>query len=104
MGLEVPQYFIVYGELFSRAIGINTAELEFPAYFNFFIRRKRTVVLTTPAIEKRIRAVFQETLLGPKESSIDIKEDFAAGMHTVSFVYFDLMVSPRNVQRQLPEL
>ena len=79
MGLEVPQYFIVYGELFSRAIGINTAELEFPAYFNFFIRRKRTVVLTTANIEKRIRDVFQETLLGPEEHNIDIEEDFAEG-------------------------
>lgn len=35
LGLEVPRYFIVLGELFSRTLGINTAELEVPCFCSF---------------------------------------------------------------------
>ncbi|CAK9100667.1 5'-cGMP phosphodiesterase A (Cyclic GMP-binding protein A) (Phosphodiesterase 5) (DdPDE5) (Phosphodiesterase D) [Durusdinium trenchii] len=77
LGLDVPRYFVVLGELFSRKIGINFAELEFPAYFNFFIRKQKTVVLTTKPIEERVRALFQETLLGPQDKHLFLEEDHA---------------------------
>ncbi|GBG29458.1 cAMP-dependent protein kinase regulatory subunit [Hondaea fermentalgiana] len=79
LGLAVPQYFVVLGKLFSRTKGLNFAELEFPAYFNFFIRKQRTVVITTEAIEQRVRALFQETLLGPKEAKVKPEDDFLPG-------------------------
>jgi hypothetical protein len=34
-------YYIVPRERFDRKAGLNIAEFEFPAYFNFFVRRKR---------------------------------------------------------------
>jgi glyoxylase-like metal-dependent hydrolase (beta-lactamase superfamily II) len=72
LGLEVPRVFIVPVERFCRevgpALGINLAECEFPAYFNWFVKRKRcTLVVDSAESERDIRNVFEETLLGPKE-------------------------------------
>ncbi len=79
LGLSVPRFFVVLGELFSRTKGLTFAELEFPCYFNFFIRKERTVVLTTRPIEQRLRAVFQETLLGPLARDLQPERDFPPG-------------------------
>jgi glyoxylase-like metal-dependent hydrolase (beta-lactamase superfamily II) len=72
MGLEVPRVYIVPVERFCRemspALGINLAEFEFPAYFNFFVRGKKCVlVVDSDEAEENIRSVFEETLLGPKQ-------------------------------------
>jgi hypothetical protein len=43
-GMPVPRYFIVPLERFNRQlgsnVGINVAEFEFPAYYNFFFHRQ----------------------------------------------------------------
>eukprot|EP00924_Labyrinthula_sp_SR-Ha-C_P003287 snap_masked-scaffold_15-processed-gene-5.1-mRNA-1 protein AED:0.09 eAED:0.15 QI:0/0/0/1/1/1/6/0/889 len=78
LGLEVPQFYVAFGEIFSSSLGINIAELEFPTYFNFFIKKRRTIVLTTADIRDRLREVFQETLLGPKPTGFNVADDFEA--------------------------
>ena len=70
LGLPVPQVYIVPVERFCRemgpALGVNLAEFEFPAYFNFFVYKKRcTLVVDSADAEENIRRVFSETLLGP---------------------------------------
>lgn len=42
------------------------AEFEFPAYFNFFVLKRRLTLIVTEETEACVRTVFQETLLGPK--------------------------------------
>jgi len=69
-GFGVPNAYIVPVERFCRemgpALGINLAEFEFPAYFNYFVRNKRcTLVVDSEDAESNIRRVFGETLLGP---------------------------------------
>lgn len=87
LGIPVPQVYIVPLERFCRelgpALGVNLAEFEFPAYFNYFINKKRcTLVVDSVDAEDNIRRVFGETLLGPaqfrrEENPITIeKEDF----------------------------
>mmetsp|Transcript_30239 Transcript_30239/g.27548 ORF Transcript_30239/g.27548 Transcript_30239/m.27548 type:complete len:109 (+) Transcript_30239:38-364(+) len=39
-GFEVPTYFILPTNRFDRKLGINVAEFEFPAYYNFFLKQK----------------------------------------------------------------
>lgn len=56
-------------------MGINVAEIEFPAYFNFFIRQRQVNLITTHDVADRLRTVFQETLLGPK-SYDKLSEEF----------------------------
>lgn len=88
MGIDVPNFYIVPVERFCRemgpALGVNLAEFEFPAYFNFFIQHKRcTLIVDSEDAERNIRRVFGETLLGPpqfrrEENSIAYQEeDFA---------------------------
>jgi hypothetical protein len=72
LGIPVPQIYIVPVERFCRemgpALGVNLAEFEFPAYFNFFVYKKRcTLVVDSIDAEENIRRVFSETLLGPAQ-------------------------------------
>lgn len=76
LGLDVPQYFVIPRRLFDTQIGINVAEFEFPAYFNFFIKRRKTILICSAEVEQRIREVFRETLLGP-ENFDSLSNDFA---------------------------
>jgi hypothetical protein len=87
LGMEVPSVYIVPVERFCRemgpVLGINMAEFEFPAYFNYFVRQKRcTLIVDSVDAEKDIRTVFEETLLGPSRFRDDrfpcanVDEDF----------------------------
>ena len=38
LGLDVPLHYIVSSDLFDEKVGVTTAEFEFPAYYNFFMR------------------------------------------------------------------
>jgi CRP-like cAMP-binding protein/ribonuclease BN (tRNA processing enzyme) len=66
MGLAVPTVFVLPKELFDRRRGVNVAECEFPAYFNYFaMKRKIRLLVDSAEMERRIRAVFEESLFGP---------------------------------------
>ena len=61
MGLPVPTLFVLPKELFDRRRGVNVAECEFPAYFNYFaMKRKIRLLVDSPEMERRVRAVFEE--------------------------------------------
>ncbi|KAG7361520.1 metallo-beta-lactamase superfamily protein [Nitzschia inconspicua] len=88
LGIPVPQVYIVPAERFCRemgpALGVNLAEFEFPAYFNFFVYKKQcTLVVDSQDAEDNICRVFEETLLGPQQFRRKInpiqfeEEDFA---------------------------
>lgn len=88
LGLDPPSVYIVPVDRFCRdmgpALGVNLAEFEFPAYFNFFIRKRRcTLIVDSVDAERNIRKVFNETLLGPaqfrqeEEPLTHAEEDFA---------------------------
>jgi hypothetical protein len=71
LGLHVPRVYIVPTERFCNdwgpALGVNLAEFEFPAYFNWFVRQKKCcLIVDSIEAERQIRSVFEETLLGPQ--------------------------------------
>lgn len=67
MGLEcgVPQIFLLGDSLFDAYSGTCLAELEFPAYFNFFVKSQRTTVICTPEQKERILIIFETAVFGP---------------------------------------
>jgi CRP-like cAMP-binding protein/glyoxylase-like metal-dependent hydrolase (beta-lactamase superfamily II) len=74
LGLDVPSAYVVPRELFDRRRGVSVAEFEFPAYYSYFLLRRRArLVVESAAVEERVRAVFQETLFGPT-SPPDVRE------------------------------
>ena len=88
LGLAPPSVYIVPVDRFCRdmgpALGVNLAEFEFPAYFNFFVCKKRcTLIVDSVDAERNIRKVFNETLLGPAQFRLGkdplkyAEEDFA---------------------------
>jgi CRP-like cAMP-binding protein len=71
-GLQVPTVYVVPHQPFHRRRGLNVAECEFPAYYNFFILKRRIrLVVDDASHEGRIRSVFQESLFGPPEAPQD---------------------------------
>lgn len=72
LNLEVPQFYVVPRERFCCKVGaqqgLNVAEFEFPAYFNFFMKggKKIVLVVDNESVKACIQQVFQETLLGPE--------------------------------------
>jgi len=66
LGHDVPTFYVVPSVRFDRQQGINVSEVEFPAYFNFFIQRKQVSLICDAEGEQRIRRVLTETLFGPQ--------------------------------------
>jgi phosphoribosyl 1,2-cyclic phosphodiesterase len=67
MQLDVPIAYVLPLELFDRRRGLSVAEFEFPAYYSFFLLKRRCrLVALDRDVERRVRAVFQETLFGPE--------------------------------------
>ena len=70
MQLDVPLHYIIPTARFNRKYGLNVAEFEFPAYFNFFIRNKKINLICTKEAKDAIQIIFQETLLGPQNYDV----------------------------------
>ncbi len=67
LGIDVPTFYVVPSVRFDKKTGINVAEFEFPAYFNYFVKKKKINLICSKEAFEAIRIIFQETLLGPKE-------------------------------------
>jgi len=78
MEKNVPRIFVLPENMFSWNKGISIAEIEFPLYYNFFIRKKKTFIICTEEQFSRMKIVLQESLFGPKE--IDLSADFTNEM------------------------
>jgi CRP-like cAMP-binding protein len=74
---EVPAIFVLPTIWFSRRRGITVAELEFPAYYNYFLRDRPLVAVCDDGGARRLRAVLRESLLGPEH--LDPARDYAPG-------------------------
>jgi hypothetical protein len=74
LGIDIPAYYIVPQKMFDKGFGLSVAEFEFPAYFNFFVKRTRITLICTKESEMAVRAIFQETLLGPRNFDVLFKK------------------------------
>lgn len=78
LALEVPVAYVLPRELFDRRRGLSVAEFEFPTYYSFFLLNRRArLVVASRDIEKRVRAIFQESLFGP--ATEPLPSEFADG-------------------------
>jgi hypothetical protein len=62
--MDVPQHYVVPPKPFSLSNGINVAEVEFPVYYNYFIKTRQTNIITTDAMATALRVLFHETMFG----------------------------------------
>jgi CRP-like cAMP-binding protein/phosphoribosyl 1,2-cyclic phosphodiesterase len=76
--LDVPIAYVLPRDLFDRRRGLSVAEFEFPSYYSFFLLKRRCrLVVLSPDVERRVRAIFQESLFGP--TSEPLPSEFADG-------------------------
>ncbi|HVJ91674.1 MAG TPA: hypothetical protein VM580_17855, partial [Labilithrix sp.] len=55
LALDVPVAYVLPVELFDRRRGISIAEFEFPAYYNYFLLKRRCrLVVRSRDIEERV--------------------------------------------------
>ncbi|MBM3270583.1 MAG: MBL fold metallo-hydrolase [Candidatus Sericytochromatia bacterium] len=73
----VPAIYVIPDRMFSAQQGISLADLEFPIYFNFFARRRKTVCVCTAAQRRAIAAVMREAVFGPQK--VDVRTEVAFG-------------------------
>lgn len=66
----VPLVFVLPCELFNWLKGMSIAELEFPIYYNYFIRKKKTTIVCFKDQEILLRKVLRESIFGPESPEI----------------------------------
>jgi len=63
---DVPDTFVIPNKMFSPERGISLADIEFPTYFNFFVKRRPIKVIGYQSQVDTSLSVVSEALLGPK--------------------------------------
>ncbi len=79
----VPDTYIVPGDMFDLHGGVALAEMEFPVYYNFFIKKAKTKIICNQGQRKRIETVISEALFGPE--ILDYVHEYAEGEKTPGF-------------------
>ncbi|MFB5649769.1 cAMP/cGMP-dependent 3',5'-cyclic-AMP/GMP phosphodiesterase [Leptospira wolffii] len=80
---KTPLVFILPNKFFHVEKGISTAELEFPIYFNFFLRQKKTTIICTNEQKDQLITVLKESLMGPEE--INLESEYLNGAESFGF-------------------
>ncbi len=75
---DVPDTFVLPNKMFSVERGISMADIEFPTYYNFFLKRRPIRVIGYQSQIDVALKVVSEALLGPK--SIDLSREYPFGV------------------------
>lgn len=67
---DVPDTFVIPNKMFFAERGISMADIEFPVYFNYFVKRKAMKVIGSKRQLDTVLKVVSEALLGPKEINL----------------------------------
>lgn len=71
---NVPLIFVLPDDMFNVEKGIAVAELEFPIYYNHFLKQKKTTIIGTDEQWEQLKVVLQESVFGPE--NIDLRSEF----------------------------
>lgn len=75
---EVPEIFVLPEKMFNWIKGISIAEIEFPLYWNYFIRKKKTFIVCREDQFFKMKKVLEESIFGPE--IFNIKNDYSPGI------------------------
>ncbi len=73
----VPQIFVVPERLFDAYFGVSAAELEFPIYFNFYLKGRKLRFICRPKQLRPLVRVLKEAIFGPP--FLHLAEEYPAG-------------------------
>ncbi len=70
---EVPVIYVAPKDLFSFRRMASLIDIEFPAYYNFFVAKKKIAILCTENQKEVITGVMEESFFGPKELNLEFE-------------------------------
>jgi len=79
----VPDLFLVPEQMFDAYLGVSSAELEFPLYFNYFIKSRPLRFICRPHQLRAVWRVLKEAVFGP--SWLDHEREYAEGKLTPGY-------------------
>ena len=79
---SVPETYVLPVWMFNWQKGINLSALEFPIYYNYFFRRRRTRIVGTGPQLARLASALREAVFGPRERHLRLDEDFGGACAT----------------------
>lgn len=79
----VPNLYILPATLFDLANGISLGELEFPLYFNYYVKGKKFRFICRPEQQRPVARLLKEAVFGP--SSFRLEKEFPRGEATPGF-------------------
>ena len=72
---DVTNFFLLPINLVERNNFLNNAEIEFPIYFNYFAKKRKTFILCTKEQQIIMENVLREALIGPQDANF-AQDDF----------------------------
>lgn len=99
---QVPKIFVLPGELFNVEKGISVAELEFPIYFNHFLKGRKTYILCTEKQRSQLLSVLQESVFGPE--SLDLRSEYPDGGKSFGFPNMKAEIDHFRGDRKIEDL
>jgi len=96
--LGVPQIYVLPKEFFNWSKGISVAEFEFPIYYNYFIKKRKTYLICYESEAKRFKQAFQESVFGPLHIDLHQDYDTAAGNMHVPDITKEMAYFRNNMQ------
>lgn len=76
---DVPDTFVIPNRMFSAERGVSLADIEFPAYYNFFLKRRPIRVIGHRHQLETILCVLREAVLGP--DNIQLVREYPYGIN-----------------------
>ncbi|MCB1309279.1 MAG: cAMP/cGMP-dependent 3',5'-cyclic-AMP/GMP phosphodiesterase, partial [Leptospiraceae bacterium] len=80
---SAPQIYVVPNKSFHMEKGISVAELEFPIYYNHFLRQKKTYIVCTREQREHLKIVLKEAVFGPER--VDLRTEYINGAESFGF-------------------
>lgn len=99
---STPQVFVLPNRFFHVTKGISVAELEFPIYYNHFLRQKKTYVVCTQEQRDQLKTVLNEAVFGP--DVVDLRSEYVQGEHTFGYPNMKLEMDFFRGNRRLEDL
>ena len=77
----VPSIFILPYDHFDPGQGVSMAEIEFPIYYNYFLKNRRAHIFVNPDHLSNLKIVLQEAIFGPEQLDISSEVEMTPGAY-----------------------
>lgn len=76
---DVPDTFVLPNRLFSPEHGVSLADIEFPVYYNYFLKQRSVKLIGQTHQLETIMGVLKEAVLGP--DAVSLQREFPYGVN-----------------------